>query len=138
MRYVWALFALAVLTVIAILLSMSAPHAAPPPQSAPLGFPADAPAPKAADAVVMQKGFNALVSFTGGGFEPATLSIKKGQTIRFTNNAAATLKLQSPTPLALPTQTLPPRDYVEITFATAGTYRLQDAATRTYVTVTVK
>jgi plastocyanin len=132
------LLALAVLTVIAILLSMSAPHAAPPPQSAPLGFPKYAPAPKAADAVVMQHGFDALVSFTGRGFEPSTITIKNGQTIRFTNNAAATLKLQSPTSLALPTQSLPPREYIEITFATVGTYRLQDAATRTYVMVTVK
>ena len=138
MRYVWALFVLAILAAIAVLISMSAPHAAPSPQSAPLGFPADAPAPKAADAVVMQKGFNALLSFTGGGFEPVTLTIDAGQTIRVTNNTAATLKLQSPTPLALPTQPLPPREYVEITFATAGTYRLQDAATQTYFTVTVK
>ncbi len=34
------------------------------------------------------KGFNALISFTDNGFEPANITIKKGQTIRFTNNSS--------------------------------------------------
>ena len=74
MRYVWALFALAVLAAIAVLLSMSVPGSAPSPQSAPLGFPEYAPAPREADAVAAQKGFNALVSFADNGFEPSTIT----------------------------------------------------------------
>lgn len=34
------------------------------------------------------KGFHALVSYTERGFEPRTLSIKKGETVRFTNNSS--------------------------------------------------
>jgi len=34
------------------------------------------------------RGFQALVSYTDRGFEPATVTIKKGQTVRFTNNSS--------------------------------------------------
>ena len=34
------------------------------------------------------KGFQALVSYAAGGFEPAKLTIKKGDTVRFTNNSS--------------------------------------------------
>ena len=37
------------------------------------------------------RGFEVLVSYTDNGFEPATTSIKKGETIRFTNNSSGTL-----------------------------------------------
>ncbi|MBI5458076.1 hypothetical protein HY971_05130 [Candidatus Kaiserbacteria bacterium] len=33
-------------------------------------------------------GFQALVSYTDNGFEPAKLTVKKGETIRFTNNSS--------------------------------------------------
>lgn len=33
------------------------------------------------------KGFQVLVSYTDGGFEPNVVTIKKGDTIRFTNNS---------------------------------------------------
>ena len=36
-------------------------------------------------------GFQALVSYTDGGFEPAKLTIKKGETVRFTNNSSEDL-----------------------------------------------
>lgn len=48
------------------------------------------PQPAYTEAVQAQlaasNGFQALVSYTNGGFEPAKLSIDKGDTIRFTNN----------------------------------------------------
>ena len=78
MRYVWILVVLFVLAIIAVLLSMSVPRANTSSHLVPIGFPEYAPAPRAADAVSAQKGFNALVSFTGGRFEPATITIKKG------------------------------------------------------------
>ena len=34
------------------------------------------------------KGFSALVSYTDNGFEPKTVTIKKGEAIRFTNNSS--------------------------------------------------
>lgn len=34
------------------------------------------------------KGFQALVSYTERGFEPHTLSVKRGETVRFINNSA--------------------------------------------------
>ena len=139
MRYVWALVVLAVLTVIAILLSMSVPRSAPSPQSAPLRFPKYAPAPKAADAVVMQKGFNALVSFTGGGFEPATLTIKKGQTIRFTDNASAPLQLTSSNGnLFSGRGSIAPHNYAEVTFSQSGQFYYSDAQSGITGTVVVQ
>lgn len=36
-------------------------------------------------------GFQYLVSYTGSGFEPADLRIKKGETVRFTNNSSGSM-----------------------------------------------
>lgn len=33
-------------------------------------------------------GFQSLVSYTDGGFEPTTLTVKRGDTVRFTNNSS--------------------------------------------------
>jgi len=40
-------------------------------------------------------GFQVLVSYTGRGFEPAIAKIKKGQTVRFTNNTVNDLWVAS-------------------------------------------
>ncbi len=37
------------------------------------------------------KGFSLFVSYTDNGFEPAEASIKKGETVRFTNNSSQKL-----------------------------------------------
>jgi plastocyanin len=41
------------------------------------------------------KGFQVLVSYTNRGFEPSTATIKKGDTIRFTNNSGGDLWVAS-------------------------------------------
>lgn len=59
----------------------------------PSGFPQNAPAPRDVDTPEVQKGFQHLVSFTDSGFVPAVLVVKKGETVRFTNNSAASLQI---------------------------------------------
>lgn len=39
----------------------------------------------------MSSGFQHLVSYTNGGFEPAELTVKRGETVRFTNNSSSDL-----------------------------------------------
>ena len=132
-------FALAVLAAIAVLLSMSVPRSAPSPQSAPLGFPEYAPAPRTADAVSAQKGFNALVSFTDNGFEPSTITIEKGETIRFSNNASTDLKLtSSDNTFFVGAGSIASRNYVEITFSQSGQFQYLDTTTRGSGTIIVQ
>jgi plastocyanin len=39
------------------------------------------------------KGFQHLVSYTNNGFEPSKLTIKAGETVRFTNNSSGNLRV---------------------------------------------
>lgn len=86
-------------------------------------------------------GFQALVSYTDRGFEPNTVTIKKGDTIRFTNNSredlwvAATGGAGALYPnitngcgsSALDTcRVLKPLEFWEFTFDTAGTWSYQN------------
>ncbi len=41
--------------------------------------------------VERSRGFDTLVSYTDRGFEPSLAKIKKGQTVRFTNNSSGDL-----------------------------------------------
>jgi|GEM_PF-3743899 plastocyanin len=50
-------------------------------------FPPSAPAATEADLVTAQQSFNYLVSYTVSGFHPTTLTMKAGQTVRFTDNS---------------------------------------------------
>jgi plastocyanin len=84
----------------------------------PKGFPADAPVPTAQDTVVAQQGFNYIVAYTDQGFRPATLSVKKGQVIRFTNIAAGTVQI---TASSESSPALAHAQYWEYTAKTAGT-----------------
>lgn len=96
------------------------------------GFPPTAPAPTPQDYVTAQKGFQYLVSYGSNGFAPKTLSVNKGETVRFTNNSTA--------PLQLSLTGAPPLThgaYFEYTFTTAGTFTVTDGATHT-IQVTVK
>ena len=136
MRYVWAL---GVLIIITALLSMLSPGAWSASHSAPPGMPAYIPPPRAQDAVVMQHGFDALVSFTGSAFEPATLTIKRGDTIRFTNNASAPLQFaNSNTDLFAGTGAIAPRSYAEVTFTQSGQFHYSDAKSGMSGTVIVR
>lgn len=47
-----------------------------------------APTPTAADYTAAQQSFQYVVSYTSSGFRPSALSIKVGQTVRFTNLTA--------------------------------------------------
>ena len=138
MRYVWALVVLGVLIIITALISMLAPSAAPVSQD-PAGFPAYVPPPRAQDAVAAQHGFDALVSFTDNGFEPATIVIKAGETIRFSNNASAPLRLMSTdSNLFAATGSIAPRGYVELTFPQSGQFHYSDARSGTSGTIIVQ
>jgi plastocyanin len=139
MRYVWILIILFVLAIIAVLLSMNVPRANTSSQLAPIGFPEYAPLPRAQDAVAVQQGFSALVSFTDNRFEPSTLTIQKGETVRFSNNANTDLRLTSSDSglFALPASVMP-RGYVELTFTEAGTFEYADASSGSSGTVVVE
>lgn len=128
MRYVWAFVVLGVLIIITALISMLGPSASSTSQSAPLGFPEYAPPPQAKDAVAAQHGFDALVSFTGAAFEPSTITIHTGKTIRFSNNASAGMQLMSPdSQLFAGAGAIAPRGYAEITVTQNGQFSYSDA-----------
>ena len=86
-------------------------------------------------------GFNALVSYTDSGFEPATLTLQKGQTVRFTNNSSHDLwvgELTKTNTADNPNisncgetpfnscKVLKPGEFWEYTFYTTGTFDYQD------------
>ena len=118
--------------VYAITVLMQGPQRPTVAPLASVSFPAGTPAPTAADYVAAQKGFQYLVSYTSTGFAPTTLSVKKGETIRFTNNSNSTLRLSLPgaAPLAHGA-------YFEYTFDKADTLTVADGGANT-IQVTVK
>lgn len=99
-----------------------------------VSFPAEAPVPTEADYVTAQQGFQHLVSYEGNGFVPASLSVKKGETVRFTNNVTQSLEL---TIGSVQSPALSRGRYFEYTFNTAGTITYKDASGHSG-TVTVK
>jgi len=101
--------------------------------SAPAGFPVEAPPPKAQDYVAAQKGFQYLVSYSENGFMPATLSVQKGETVRFTNNSDGLLRLLFENAQIT---SLNRGEYYEYTFANAGAFAYSDGTSE--MTVTVK
>ncbi|MEK7601034.1 MAG: hypothetical protein AAB480_00690 [Patescibacteria group bacterium] len=106
----------------------------PAPQTASqaTGFPADAPAPTPQDYVTAQKGFQYLVSYSGNGFMPETLSVKKDETVRFTNNSDDSLRLSLE---SAQVTSLNHAEYYEYTFANAGTLVYSDGTNKVVVTV---
>jgi plastocyanin len=72
--------------------------------------------------------FQYLVSFTDRGFEPATLAIKRNETVRFTNNSGAALKL-SGDGVFIGMLSIAPTDFHELTFNRTGEWRYSDTAT---------
>jgi plastocyanin len=134
----WLLVALLLLVVVALYFELSFPtRVQPAPQTGAMtshGFPQSAPAPKPADYVTAQKGFQYLVQYTSSGFRPASLTMKKGETIRFTNTSAdqVTLSVGSTS-----SGTLARMQYWEYTAAKAGTFAVQSSAGRS-LSVTVQ
>jgi plastocyanin len=97
-------------------------------------------------------GFQAFVSYTSGSFQPATTTIKVGQTIRFTNNSSHDIWVGQITEKNTPEHpntrycdvpfnschALHAGDFAEFTFPRAGTYYFMDGlntATRGAVVV---
>ena len=76
----------------------------------------DVPALKSSDYVSAQKGFQYLISYTDQGFTPKTLLVKKGETVRFTNNSDAPLQLS-----LTGTSLLAHGEYLEYTFVQSAT-----------------
>lgn len=104
------------------------------------------------DRLAASHGFQALASYTDQGFEPVQISIKKGETVRFTNNSSHDMwaaasgsplypslvngcgssELDSCGPIAS-------QDFWEFTFDTAGTWEVVDNLNKSRtVTVVVK
>ena len=95
-------------------------------------FPQDAPAPTPQDYVQAQKGFQYLVSYTEQGFAPAALSVKQGETVRFTNNSSTSLELSLDGATSAP---LIHGTYFEYTFTKTGTFTYSDGTNKGTVTV---
>ena len=98
------------------------------------------------------KGFQVLVMYTGEGFSPATSTIKKGQTVRFTNNSTTNVWVAEVTDLNTPShpnttncdvpfnscEALRPTEFKEFTFPAAGTfYYIDNLSTTTRGAVVV-
>jgi plastocyanin len=83
---VLSIFALLIIVYGVTVLVLQGHTPAPKPQ-------APRPAPSAAvlTQLATAPAFQYLVSYTGNGFAPRTVSIKNGETIRFTNNSSADL-----------------------------------------------
>ena len=97
--------------------------------------------PMMKDVLEESKGFQALVSYTDRGFEPADVVVQKGETVRFTNNSQVDLWIaavstsgsvypstgkgcgQSAFDSCVP---LSPREFWEFTFGVAGTWSYQN------------
>ena len=57
-------------------------------------MPRSAPVPDANDLTLSQSGFDYLVSYNGTEFFPLKFSAKEGETVRFTNNSAASISIE--------------------------------------------
>jgi plastocyanin len=97
------------------------------------------------------KGFSALVSYTDSGFEPQSVAVKKGDTVRFTNNSQRTLLWVAGTSTAAgypgtsacggssfdTCQTMQSGDFWEFTFDQAGEWHYHNNSDPTQTGVVV-
>ena len=129
---VLSVFALVVIVigVAALILGRSASVSTPMHQD-----PRPAPSPEVLAQLATSPAFQYLVSYSGAGFAPLTLTVKKGETIRFTNNSHTDLWIAaSGTPLYPSVQNgcgssaldsckpIPPGGFWEFTFNVKGTW----------------
>ncbi len=95
-------------------------------------------------------GFSHFISYTDNGFEPSDVTIKRGQTVRFTNNSSRALWIMSsageggvyPSGENACDQTafdtcleLPPNDIREFTFDVSGSWSYSNNMNKTDVAV---
>ena len=100
------------------------------------------PPPSAEVLAVLAKsnGFQFLISYTDRGFEPAELSVKKGETVRFTNNSSESLWVAARGDTLYPPEadgcgssaldscaSLSPGAFWEFTFARVGVWNYQNS-----------
>ena len=126
-RYLlWLILLFAALIIVSFFAWMFSPSTLPPSQEESQNIvrtPPPAPpfTPDRSAEANAHKVIAALISYTDTGFEPAELTIKKGDTIRFTNNSTGGMLLVSDvsTTQAV-TNALPPGEYTEFTFTKEG------------------
>ena len=94
------------------------------------------------ESLAQSTGFQALVSFTDDGFEPGSLTVQAGDTVRFTNNSSGNLLVRATDAADAPCEpgsfdsckALEPQEFWEYTFPTAGTWHYSnESGTRTGV-----
>jgi plastocyanin len=103
-----------------------------PAQQAPTPFPPSAPVPTAADQVSAQQSFQYIVSYTVSGFHPTSLTMKTGETIRFSNNTSDPLSIGG----AASSPAIPHGGYWQYTASQTGTDVFTAAGSSIEVTVT--
>jgi len=120
--------------------------ATPSPTGEPVSFGAqiragDAPMPEFStstkDKLAASSGFQHLVSYTDTGFEPDTLTVEDGETVRFTNNSSDDIWIASDSSSEViyprtkvmcgssdldTCDPFPPQDFWEFTFTMRGTW----------------
>ena len=123
-HYLWWLIGLLALASIAYALQVTFQSV-----SSPQTVVAEIPFPTAADYTTQQKGFQYLVSYGDDGFIPATLTVNKGETVRFTNNSSNPLRVVAESGSSFPgvsdcgtsifdsCRALPGGEYWELTFS---------------------
>src|SRR3989344_324196 len=128
-----------------VYLLANARPSAPSPAGTPSPSVAEVPplTPAMEAVLAASNGFQYLVSYTDQGFEPPALTIKKGETIRFTNNSRGDLWIaETPASGSMYPSTgntcgqsafdsctpLKPQEFWEFTFDAAGTWSYKNNA----------
>jgi len=111
-----------------------------------------------ADKLAKSHGFQVLISYTDNGFEPANVTIKKGDTVRFTNNSTDKMNMKILSPGSVGDTQYPGaascggsalnscddialQDFWEFTFTSVGSWTYQDSLhpdNKGTITVTAK
>lgn len=150
---VLSIFALVVLVIGIATLTLRPKNAPPTPSATATTTEVAPPSAAVLKQLAESHGFQAFISYSDGSFQPATTSIKVGQTIRFTNNGSIDIWVGEITAKNTPSNpntqscdvpfnschALHPGDFAEFTFPTAGTFNfMDDLNTATRGTVVVK
>ena len=98
----------------------------------PQGFPQNAPAPTAQDTTSVQAPFQYVVSYTDGGFRPTSMTVNKGETIRFSNLTATAVQFAAGSAQSSPVAS---NGYWQYTFSQSGTTDVTAGSSSITVTV---